>query len=69
MTRGSQPPAARTGATCKASRLRQTAIEAIHERGEERGINPQDTLAAMERLDRELRSRGWHPDQIDGDEA
>lgn len=60
-------PTARSayGRYIQATRHRQTAIEAIHQRGIERGIDPKDVLAAYDRLDAGLRARGWHPDQFD----
>lgn len=60
-------PTARSayGRYIQASEHRQAAIHAIHQRGIERGIDAKDVLAAYDRLDAELRSRGWHPDQFD----
>lgn len=59
-------PTARSayGRHIQAANHRQAAIEAIHQRGTERGISPQDVLAAIDRLDDGLRDRGWHPDQF-----
>ncbi|MEU4216212.1 hypothetical protein [Actinoplanes sp. NPDC026623] len=60
-------PTARSayGRYIQASQHRQAAIEAIHQRGIERGIDPKDVLAAYDRLDAGLRAHGWHPDQFD----
>lgn len=60
-------PTARSayGRYIQASRRRQAAVEAIHKRGIELGMNPDDILAAYDHLDVELRERGWHPDQFD----
>jgi len=60
-------PTARSayGRYIQASEHRQAAIEAISQRGRERGIDAKDVLAAYDRLDTELRARGWHPDQFD----
>ena len=60
-------PTARSayGRYIQASEHRQAAIEAIHQRGVERGIDAEDVLAAYDRLDDGLRARGWHPDQFD----
>ncbi|RSM59474.1 hypothetical protein DMB66_27710 [Actinoplanes sp. ATCC 53533] len=60
-------PTARSayGRYIQASEHRQAAIEAISQRGRERGIDAKDIIAAHNRLDTELRARGWHPDQFD----
>jgi hypothetical protein len=60
-------PTARSayGRWVQASQHRQAAIEAIHQRGIERGIDARDVLAAYDRLDDWLLVRGWHPDQFD----
>lgn len=59
-------PTARSayGRHVQAAEHRQAAIEAIHERGRERGIDSRDVLAAMDHLDTGLRAHGWHPDQF-----
>jgi len=59
-------PTARSayGRYVQATQHRQAAIEAIHQRGVERGIRSADVLAAYDRLDDGLRARGWHPDQF-----
>ncbi|MCO8272832.1 hypothetical protein M1L60_19740 [Actinoplanes sp. TRM 88003] len=60
-------PTARSayGRYIQATEHRQAAIEAIHQRGREQGIDPKEVLAAMDHLDHVLRTRGWHPEQFD----
>lgn len=63
-------PTARSafGRHVQATNFRQAAIEAIHARGREAGIDAGETVAAMRQLDVELRARGWHPDQFPYDD-
>ena len=63
-------PTARSacGQHVQATQYRQSAIEPISQRGRERGIDPAETLAAMDHLDTELHARGWHPDQFPYDD-
>jgi hypothetical protein len=59
-------PTARSehGRHVQAAEHRQALIEAISERGRDRGMDPEQVVAAMDAADEQLRAHGWHPDQF-----